>query len=1548
MPWRAVPTIMRSNNQIALLFALFMGLCPLWVSADNGGLVPADNAGRFVENKGQWDARVQHKLKLNFGSVFLEKDAFTFSLLDTDVLEELLGHADDGQHQHHVASGQTIPGHAFRIKFNGTSPNVEVSGADKFQHYENYFLGNDPNKWAKDVRSFARVNYHDLYSGIDLSIYGSGNALKYDFTVAPGADPNEIALEFEGVDKLYLKDGELHYETSVSHVYEQAPIAFQTINGEKIAVACHFTLKKNKVGFDLPNGYNSNYPLVIDPTVIFASYTGSTTDNWGYTATYDADGNAYVGGVVFRGLGYPTFPGSFQTTFGGPGGPYDCDIGLSKFTADGTALLFSTYLGGDGNEYPSSTVVNNNDELVVYGATGSSNFPMSTTTLGAYTSFSGGNQVLVTNVINFTTGSDIYVAKFNAAGNALLGSTYIGGTGNDGMNVDDSVLLYNYADHARGEVITDDQGFVYIGSSTQSSNLPVTTGSIQQNLRGYQDGCVFKLSPNLDQVVWGTYYGGSNNDATYSLKLDTSNNVYIAGGTTSNDLIGMNGLHTANNGGVTDGYVAHFNFDGDQVLNGTYVGTNQYDQVYLMYIDINQDVYIVGQTLGNYPVTPSTVYNNPGSTQFIHKLSTDLSTTEFSTVYGSGGPQLNLALTAMLVDVCDNIYVAGWGGQVNSNFAPGNRFTIGNTLNMPITPDAQQPTTDGSDFYFIILSKDADSLVYGSYYGGVGPNGEHVDGGTSRFDDNGVIYQAVCASCAGTNIFPTTAGSWAPVSGQNIPGGNCNLGIIKLAFELAILDVEVTAAPATTGCVPLTVQLDPNGINAQGYYWDLGNGNISRLEKPIVTYTDTGVYNVMVIGFDSTTCSGRVLIDTAYVQIVVTDDSLSAGFTPTIINDCDSFSVQFNNNTINLSNGPTFHYWEFGDGNISSDPNPLHTYQNAGTYTIKYRAGSQETCNPLDSATTTITFLPRQDVDFNISDTLLCIPALVDFTNLSSPTSAQNYIWNFGDGSPTITVNSPQHNYTTTGTFQVTLTSSASGYCNPVVIDSATIIATDDTINADFNYLTISDCDSFSLAFNNASFGATNYLWSFGDGTTSTQINPSHTYTNAGTYQVKLVAESTGACDVADSLTLPVTFTPRQDVSFTVDNNSGCLPLTVSFTDQSIGGPGRTYLWTFGDGGPSSTSDTTVTHTYTTVGTFTAVLTVTDTGACNVIDSDTVTITTSNDSTTAAFTYTIVKDDCDELTVEFTDQSTNSTSVFWEFGDSTTSTERNPLHTYTTADTFQVVMTVNAPATCNVTDTARATFIKLPAVEALPVVNSGCVPYQVDLQNNSSNATSYQWQLDNAFLSTDTLPVIELPNSGNYQLTLTAYNPNTCNDSSTASVSFSVHELPTAYFETDTNSYPIYTDVQFDNQSSSPARYLWEFGDGEISNEVDPAHFYTAEGTYGPCVNVTDSNSCEAVYCKDIELTFLGIIDVPNAFSPNNDQMNDILYVRGFGVEEMLFRVYNRWGELVFESTSLDHGWDGRYKGKDQEMEVYVWTLEATFRDGNKTGIRKGNVSLLR
>lgn len=1861
--------------------------CPVLMLGQTMAMQSAADEAKFSRNNGQWDNRVAFKLRLNFGDVLLEQNALTFSLLDAEVLQEVMGHHGGG-HGGSIDTGiTTIPGHAFQIRFKDAMPIVAVEGERSYQHYENYYLGKDRSKWASNVPVYAQVRYGELYPGIDMTISGSGpEKLKYDFTVAPGADPDQIVLEFDGVEDIYLEDGQLHYKTSVSHIYEEEPVAYQIIEGEKVWVPCKFKLRRNEVSFELPKGYDKNYELVIDPTLVFSSYTGATTDNWGYTATYDNDGNLYAGGIIFRSAGYPLV-GAFQAQFaGGDFGnfstSYACDIGISKFTADGSSLIYSTYLGGSGNEAPHSLVVTNQNELIVYGTSSSVDYPLG---INPYQGFKAGGQTFtVTNVVQFLNGTDIVVTKFNAAGSALMGSTYIGGSGNDGVNMADS-LMYNYADHARGEVVVDSNDFVYIASSTMSTDFPTTTGASQTNPLGGQDACVIKLTPNLDALVWSTYYGGANDDAGYSLKVTDIGDVIFCGGTKSTTLPNTaNGYNSTYQGGITDGYVSRLSANGSTVLNTTYLGTNQYDQAYLLTLDFNGDVFVYGQSGGAYPFTPGK-YFNPASHQFIHKLEDDLSSEFFSTIFGSTGLTINIAPTALLVDVCDNIYISGWGGQVNTDFGFGN--LLGTTQNMPITPDATQSTTDGSDFYFMVLGKDADSLVFGTYFGGVGTNGEHVDGGTSRFDEDGVIYQAVCASCGGTNIFPTTPGAWAEVNGQ-LNAGNCNQGVIKYAFELAELELDIDLIPDGVGCVPYFLQfnsINVSGPDANGWIWDFGNGDtlFNDIQNPPVFYPDTGFYTVRLIGLDSITCSGLTLYDTAFTNVFVYDDSIVPNFNMNVLDDCDPYIVQFDNATVNFGLGPQNYLWDFGDGDTSTQISPLHEYDTAGTYVITLIVDAPNTCTQRDTLTDTITFLPRQDaslnlldsvlcitdpitfqsnatpgtvqffnwdfgdgspnssdptpthiytstgafdvvltvqdtnacnpiivdsatvqvvedtiiadftfiiiddcdslvvdfantsvnassfvwdfgdgdtssqlnprhefssagsytvtliaieplscnavdtaqvqitfpprqtIAFDLSDSIVCAPATIQFTNNSTAASIQDFVWDFGDGSPVSTAINPAHDYLNAGTYTVVLTATDTAACNPFLVDSAIINVVEDTLTVDFNFQIIDDCDSFVVSFSNNSTFPAVYRWDFGDGDSSVQTNPTHEYVNAGTYTIKLFASLGSGCNSLDSTEAMVTFLPRQEVDFDLSDTLDCAPAIIQFNNNSVPATLQEYVWDFGDfsqpsndsnpvhvypnpgnytivltatdtgacnpvvtdtsrltvvddslvvdfsaqviadcdsfvvaftnqsvnatnytwyfgDGDSSTllnpthefdaagtytvlligsdlfgcgkKDTaeatftflpqqtatidvsdidgcvpfqalfinqgsgtvfqevvwnfgdntmqqtgdTVTHRFNAVGQFTVVLTATDTGACNPIIVDSVQITVTDDTVGAAFSYNFLIDNCDSLQVAFVDESVNANAWFWTFGDGNTSTDQNPIHTYTETGVYDVTLVVRNNATCNGADTATSTIFKKPEVTADFFLPNGCQPYSRVLNNNSANATSYTWGLNGDELSTEEEPLIQLNDTGVYIITLTAGNPESCNLTDISTDTFTVFGTPTAFFTTDSSRYGIFEDIQFTNESTAPALYNWEFGDGATSEADNPLHKYSNEGFYEPCLTVTDLNNCEAVYCDELDIIFRGIIGVPNAFSPNDDQLNDILFVEGYGVATMEFKIYNRWGELVFESNSLANGWDGTYKGKKQEKEVYVYTLQATFVDGSETELLRGNISLLR
>lgn len=834
---------------------------------------------RFTENKGQWNQNIRYKLGLSNAHLYLEQNRFTWVFYSPEFLESIHPHGKRETFQGNNAF-------AYHVNFLNANPAATTSGKNVYSDYSNYFIGSDSKNWTSRVKSYNEVHYDDLYSGIDMNIYGKNGLLKYDFIVAKNIDASQIKMQYDGAEKLSIDNGNLKVHNTFNTVTEHKPIAWQTIADKKVFVPCRFELSNNTVSFSFPEGYNTSYELVIDPQLEFSTYTGSTADNWGYSATYNEAGNFYAGGIAFA-PGYPTTTGAYQTNFGGGPGGFPCDISLTKYTPDGSAQVYSTYLGGLGNEMPYSMFVNQNDEVFVFGATGSSNFPTSS---GAYDqSFNGGTFTTVDNVIEMTNGSDIIVSRFSADGSSLIASTYFGGTGNDGLNIV-SPLSYNYSDHARGEIFLDENGSAVIGSCTFSTDFPVTPGAFQQTYGGNQDGCLFRLDPTLSNLHWSTYYGGSTGDAIYSMKINSAGTVYVCGGTASSDFPSTPGvLHTTFQGGNVDGFVAAFNPLDADMWRSSFIGTNQYDQSYFIEIDGDDDVYLYGQTLGAYPVTNG-VYSNPGSKQYIHKMDSLLENTYFSTVFGDGGEFLNLSPTAFLVDVCEKIYIAGWGGNVNTSNGLG--ANLGFTNGLPTTNDGYQQTTDGSDFYFMVLEQDATALLYGTFFGGNGVD-EHVDGGTSRFDKSGIIYEAVCAGCGGSDMFPTTSGAWSQTNNST----NCNLGSIKFRIQLsAILTVEAEVENILPDICDGTFSVDfsSSGENIQNYLWDFGDGTLSYEAQPTHVYSDTGTYDVVLIGYDSLSCAGLLVPDTSYLTVSLYDslnifpDSIPNIFTPNgdALNEC--------------------------------------------------------------------------------------------------------------------------------------------------------------------------------------------------------------------------------------------------------------------------------------------------------------------------------------------------------------------------------------------------------------------------------------------------------------------------------------------------------------------------------------------------------------------------------------------------------------------------------------------------------------------------------------
>jgi gliding motility-associated-like protein len=1199
------------------------------------------NSLEFIENKGQWDNRVTFMGDLGNGSFFLRKTGFTVTQRSSADMVKLaeFSHAKAENNPQSAGSGggnenklrKSSPGapavsevivhsHAYNMELEGSNPSPVIEGGKLLSGYNNYFLGNDKSKWAGGCRIFSTVTYRDVYPNIDLRYFTDEGWVKYEFFVRPGGDPSKIVLRYEGADKLSLSKGELVIKTSVGDIRELPPYTYQQSLKGRNTVSSKYHLKNNVVRFTLGD-YDKNAPLIIDPTLIFSTFTGSKSDNWGYTATYGGDGSLYSGGIVF-GEGFPVSTGAYQSTFNSSGGQSQFNMGIMKFNPTGTQRVYATYIGGNSRDQPHSLIVDGQGNLIIGGRTASSDYP-------SFKKYQGADGL---------GGWDIVLTKLNASGTALIGSIIIGGTGEDGLNTANSHeigsrgLINFYGDDARSEVMLDNSGNIYLASCTQSNNFYVTGNAPYKALNGdEQDAVLIKATGDLSNVLMSTYLGGKGLDAGYVIGISPINNdIWVCGATTSADFPGeKTGTISTTNNGEADGFVAIFSSDGTKLLRSTYLGTKVNDAVLGFEFDKFGDPYVMGITYGTWPKI-NAVYGTANAKQFVGKLKRDLSGWEYTTTFGTSGGLPNFSPVAFLVDRCQNLYVSGWGG---SNLQG---FKMQGTLGLDITPDAIKKTTDNNDFYFVVIKRDASQLLYGSFFGQNGNFSEHVDGGTSRYDQNGVIYQAICANCFISSLgqtrpqFPITPGAWccsdhfsgSAHGGGNQNGAECNLAAVKIAFNFAGVGAGVAASingvRDTSGCVPLMVTFSDTIQNAQSYLWNFGDGG---------------------------------------------------GDVPT-----SDFEVQ-------------------------------HTYNAVGDYLVRLIAIDSNSCNIRDTA----------------------------FTHIR------------------------------------------------VRADQAFI---------DFNAVKLPPCESLSFRFDNLStppatkpFSPTSFIWDFGDGTRAVagpgSVN--HAYASAGTYQVRLILNDTIYCNGGDSVLKEFNLSPLVKAQFDIPN--GCAPYTALINNTSIAG--QTYLWDFGDG--------------------------------------------------------------------------------------TTSTDKVPVKIFANPGQFHVTLTVTDPNTCNITDaTSRDVLVQGPPAAA--------------------------------FSFTPVTPIENTPSV-------------------------------------------------FTNSSSSDAvTFNWDFGDGETlqtNSRISVEHQYNKSGRYDVCLVAVNKSGCTDTTCLPVDAIVVPRIDLPNAFTPNGPAPNNIIYVKGFAIGKMRFLIYNRLGQKVFESNSLKFGWDGKFNGVLQPMDVYAYVLDVEYTDGTRT-TKKGDITLIR
>lgn len=663
---------------------------------------------------------------------------------------------------------------------------------------------------------------------------------------------------------------------------------------------------------------------------------------------------------------------------------------------------------------------------------------------------------------------------------------------------------------------------------------------------------------------------------------------------------------------------------------------------------------------------------------------------------------------------------------------------------------------------------------------------------------------------------------------------------------------QVTAdfsASVTRGCSPLVVCFtDLSTGNPDTWLWDFGNGNFSPDHNPCAIYINPGTYTVSLTasntgGSDTKTVNAMITVFANPVVDFSADNALG----------CAPETISFTDETT-LGDAPLVSWrWDFGDGNTSTQQNPSNTYTNPGTYTVVLEVADTNGCVHSKSVSNMITILASPNVDFTPMPSSSCgFPVTVTFQDQSTGSMITDYFWDLDDGA-TSTLQNPVHTYNSPGTYDVSLTLTNSAGCTAT--KTLTDFLGNGGLNADFSVDDTDGCGSVSPDFEDQSTSSgtiVDWLWDFGDGGTSNVQNTTHNYTVPGTYDVTLIVTDNSGCTdttVYDDL---ITVYVRPSANFTADNTTGCsLPFTVNFTETAT--DDVSWLWEFGDGNTSTQQNPS--HSYAAPGSYGVRLTVTSADGCTrtSFKPDYIKIT----SPSANF-WADVNQGCLDLTVNFNDQSTSSSAITnwnWNFGDSGTSTQENPSHTYTTEGTFDVRLVITNADGC--TDTIVKTGYIAAGEE--PNVQFGsdkqfaCLGTPIQFYDSSDIGDEWIWDFGDGTIDTSQNPVHTYTDTGAFNVTLIVFS-NGCSDTLTRS-GFVTIAPPRADFEavhSCTNPF----EVTFVDSSLGPDDWHWNFGDGDTSDSQNTVHTFASTGNYTVSLFVENiSSGCVDSIAKVVRVT---------------------------------------------------------------------------------------------
>lgn len=1029
----------RSTLVLMILLTGLIGMVACPVAADAVSVETSRIPLSFIENQGQVDPIVLYHAEAAGHSIFFTGDKVVFS--------------SGGEGANTIS--QVI------VSIPGQDPEAVVKGENSLAGKANFFLGSDSSGWTTDVPTFGAVRYEGVLPGVDIVYSGTMGLLKREVFLAPGADPSLLTVRYTGQEGICLDDsGNLMVRTPFGALMEAAPISYQEIEGEKVAVSCSYVLvEEGLVGFEV-GPYDPDYPLVIDPFLDFSTYLGGGNEDRGYSVAVDSMGAAYVTGMT-RSTDFlpPYMGGIIQENNGGA-----VDAFVTKFESDGKLLNYTTYLGGWNDDTGNGIAVAPDGTVILTGYTISPNFPI----VNAFQPVKS----------NSYPDADAFVTSIYPNGSALRYSSYLGGNMTD-----------------VGQAITmNDSSLAVIVGYTGSIDFPNTTGAYcRTHAIGYANYDAFVTGVNFDgttsSLAFSSYLGGTGKDQAFGVDLNGAGEIFVTGLTNSYNFPNTTGAFKRTLQGDEDAFVTKMNSDASGLVYSTYLGGHGEDAGYGIAVDPNGDPYITGYTQStNFPVRPF-----PGTYQFYKKGIQDA----FLTKMGPTGSSINFStyLGGTLVD-------EGTGIVVDES---GSAYLVGFTDSMDFPVKGQfYNNLDGFkyDAFVTRFYPNGTALMFSTYLGG-------------ENDDRGMGIGRERSNVTVTGWTMSRDFPVSPDAFQTTYAGAFDAFVTKIASVAPVANFTGEAVNGFNGTVlkglpPLTVNFfDTSTGGPTGWAWVFGDGGTSTEQNPSHVYsTGNWTVNLTVNNVDGVNTTSKFQYVQVGAPLIV---NFSANKSGVLCDPCRG-RIPLNVSFTDLTTPPplTSWNWTFDTyGNYSDQQHPVNeTYAIAGVYDVTLRVGNEYGF----ASITKPAFVEAGDVPkanfTNATPRYGVAPFPVTFTDLSVAVPAvSTWNWSFGDGSGNGTTQNPTHTYTAKGNYTVNLT-----VTNEYGSDTMSIpdfVRVGELPHANFFGEPLAGVENLLVNFTDQSTGSPNWwLWDFGDGNTAyrtentTPVN--NTYPNAGNFTIAL------------------------------------------------------------------------------------------------------------------------------------------------------------------------------------------------------------------------------------------------------------------------------------------------------------------------------------------------------------------------------------------------------------------------------------------------------------